>query len=423
MTGLGTHILLDLYGCNPGRLNDLEFLRQMSLEGVRRSGATIIGDSFKQFQPQGVSGVVIIAESHLTLHSWPEYSYLAMDYFTCGDRIQIDDAVGYFEQALSPERVQSSRHFRGVELKSIFNPLVKATVEPFSPDWFTEYHWDPKQPDKLLLGYRYAVAQELTRTRSEYQDILVVDNPVYGRMLVLDGFVNTTEKDEYVYHEMLAHVPLVLHGCAQRVLIIGGGDGGLLREVLRHPGIEHVDMVEIDAKVVEVARAHLPSVGSGFDDSRIQLHFEDGSHFVQDKQNLYDVILVDSTDPMGPGTALYQSGFYENCRRALHDGGVFAAQGLSPWLQENEQVAMFSTLMDVWQTVRPYLATVPTYPGGLWTFALAADREVMPESFSENYAGDISRACRYYNAAIHRSAFCLPNFLKKRFKQCAPYRH
>jgi S-adenosylmethionine decarboxylase len=116
MTGLGTHVLLDLYGCDPGRLNDLEFLRQMSLEGVRRSGATIMGDHFKQFQPQGVSGVVIIAESHLTLHTWPEFSYIAMDYFTCGAHIDIDAAVAFFEECLSPKRTVKSRHMRGTEL-------------------------------------------------------------------------------------------------------------------------------------------------------------------------------------------------------------------------------------------------------------------------------------------------------------------
>ncbi len=116
MTGLGTHVLLDLYGCDPGRLNDLEFLRQMSLEGVRRSGATIMGDHFKQFQPQGVSGVVIIAESHLTLHSWPEFSYIAMDYFTCGTHIDIDAAIEFFEESLLPKRTVKSRHMRGTEL-------------------------------------------------------------------------------------------------------------------------------------------------------------------------------------------------------------------------------------------------------------------------------------------------------------------
>jgi spermidine synthase len=423
MTGMGTHILLDLYGCNPDRLNDMEFLRRMSLEGVRRSGATIMGEHFKQFDPQGVSGVVIIAESHLSLHTWPEFSYIAMDYFTCGDRIDIDEAVEYFEEMLGSQKVVKSKHTRGKELHGDTWPFIQEAKTAADLPWQTEYHFEGEEVHRPLLGYQYAMDRELVRTRSDYQEIMVMENPVYGRMLFLDGYVMTTEKDEFVYHEMLAHVPLVIHDRPQRVLIIGGGDGGLLREVLRHTQVERIDMVEIDAKVVEVAERHLPAIGSAFGDRRAHLHFEDGAHFVRAAKELYDVILVDSTDPLGPGRVLFERPFYDHCRRALRTGGIFAAQALSPWVQEKEQAAMFANLWEVWNHIVPYVATVPTYPGGLWTFALAMDRLRDPLIFDREYAASIAASCRYYNPEVHWGAHCLPNFIKERLQRNGPLRH
>jgi spermidine synthase len=423
MVGLGTHILLDLYGCTPGLLNDLEFLRQMSLEGVRRSGATILGDHFKRFEPQGVSGVVIIAESHLSLHTWPEFSYIAMDYFTCGNRIDMDAAINFFGEQLAPKKVIKSKHNRGEDLLDEEWVAPKPANSGRPTAWFTEYHWEGEQPERLLLGYQYAMDRELVRTRSDHQEIMVMENPVYGKMLLLDGFVNTTEKDEFAYHEMLSHIPTVIHGAAQDVLIIGGGDGGLLREVLRHPGVRHVDLVEIDRRVVDVSKEHLPDNGRAFGDPRAHLHFQDGAQFIHGIKRGYDLILVDSTDPIGPGKVLYQTPFYRECRNALRSGGIFGAQALSAWIQEEEQAAMFSNLREVWDYVTPYVATVPTYPGGLWTFAIGSDRPVDPATFDRQYAADISESCRYYNPEIHSSAFSLPTFLQERLKATGPLRH
>ncbi|MEJ5374946.1 MAG: polyamine aminopropyltransferase [bacterium] len=424
MTGLGTHILLDLYGCEPDRLNDLEFLRQMSLEGVRRSGATIMGDHFKQFEPQGVSGIIIIAESHLSLHSWPEFGYIAMDYFTCGSRIDIDAAIAHFEEALCPQKVVKSRHTRGSELAGREWAVPSHGRAKGPATWFTEYYGEGEQPKRAVLGYQYAVERELVRTRSPFQEILVMENPVYGRMLFLDGLVMTTERDEFVYHEMLAHVPLVVHGDPKRVLIVGGGDGGLLREVLRHKQVESVDMVEIDPKVVEIAREHLPGIACAFDESRAHLHFEDGAEFVRRARGVYDLILVDSTEPMGAGEVLYENAFFEDCKKALKsDTGLFAAQALSAWVHENEQKAMFANLRRVWSDVVPYVASIPTYPGGLWTFVLCGERKIEPVPLDIGRAKEIARHCRYYNPEIHKSCFSLPNFLAEKLGRSATARH
>jgi len=280
--------------------------------------------------------------------------------------------------------------------------------------WFTEYHFSGERPRELTLSYQYAVSRQHARTRSQYQEMAVLENPVWGRNLVIDGFMMATEHDERTYHEMLAHVPLTMHPAPRDILIIGGGDGGLAREVLRHPSARQVDLVELDAQVVEICRRHLPSMGQAFDDPRLRCHFTDGAAFVHRTSARYDAILIDSTDPLGPGKVLYQAPFYADCQRRLNPGGLFAAQGLSPWLQQEEQDSMFAVLRQVFGNVRPFLTTVPTYMGGLWVFALAGDRDLDPEDFDRARADQLASGGQYYNADMHHAAFCLPTFLRRR---------
>lgn len=282
--------------------------------------------------------------------------------------------------------------------------------------WLTEYHFDPAQTQEPLLGFRYAVQREYLHLQSNYQDIRVVENPVYGRTLLLDGVVNTTERDEFTYHEMLAHIPALLHPQPKQALIIGGGDGGLARELLKHQSIARVDLVDLDKQVIEAAKKHLPSTGQAFADPRLHCHCVDGVQFIRNSDLRYDLILVDATDPIGPGLVLYQHSFYQSCREALREDGVFAAQGLSPWLQVQEQQQMFATLKQVWPHLSAYLSTVPTYPGGQWVFALAAKQVLSPMHFDLDRANAISQRCRYYNPAVHQAAFALPNFLAQRLK-------
>ncbi len=423
MTGLGTHLLADLYGCDAGRLNDIQFLKRTALEGVRRSGATVMGDHFKQFVPQGVSGVVIIAESHLTLHTWPEFSYIGIDYFTCGDAIDTEAAVDHFREQLRPGRVEISRHRRGAGLGDIPPESWNSAGRPSSGAWETEYAGNDGSPEKSYLAYRYLVKETVLRVRSAHQEIQVIENPAYGRMLWLDQAVQSAEKDEFVYHEMLGHVPAVLHGSPRLVLIVGGGDGGLLREMLKHETVEQIDLVDIDARVVDVSRQYLPFAEKAFEDPRVHLFFEDGARYLQDKEKAYDLILVDSTDPVGPGKNLYKKAFYTDCKRALKEGGLLAAQALSVWLQEEEQAAMLQNLSGVFSRVLPYLATVPTYPGALWAFAIGSERSLSPHGFERAYARRISGRCRYYNPNVHEGAFYLPNFFQKRLEKLLPSRH
>ncbi len=425
LNGLGRHILAELYDCDPKLLDDAEFLKNLALEAVERSGATIMSHHFKTFEPQGVSGVVVIAESHLSFHTWPEYGYMALDYFTCGENVDIQLAVDIIRQAVRCQRTQQIMHDRGEELADRPHcPLPAGPADPAFPlarpaprrneteRWVTEYH--SEQDGRPVLGFDYLLEGEWVHTKTDLQDAFVGKSPAYGTMLFLDGYLMLTESDEFVYHEMLAHVPLLMHPRPRRVLIIGGGDCGLALRVLRHPEVESLDMVEIDGRVVELSRKHFPQLAKALEDPRFHVHVADGARFVAEAEpGSYDVILVDSTDPIGPGKVLFEEPFYQACRRILGAEGVLAAQSLSPWLQADSQREMYANLGRVWEHVLSYIATVPTYPSGQWTFALASRRPLAPGDFRRDRAEALSAETSYYTPEVHEAAFALPPFIRR----------
>lgn len=233
--------------------------------------------------------------------------------------------------------------------------------------------------------------------------------------MMLDGITQTTEADEFIYHEMLSHVPIFAHGAASRVLIIGGGDGGMLREVLRHPGVERCTMVEIDPSVVALSKEYLPNHSDGaFDDPRADLVFADGAVFVKETTETYDVIIVDSTDPIGPGEVLFQDTFYANARKCLNAGGILVTQNGVPFMQPDELKNTVSHLKHLFADASCYLATVPTYVGGPMALGWATDEPahrkidlaVLEERFKK--AGFKTR---YYTPAVHKAAFALPVYI------------
>lgn len=279
--------------------------------------------------------------------------------------------------------------------------------------WVTE-HFSIAGSEAEDLRFGFRTSSTLFEGRSDFQDVVVAQGPAYGRMLFLDGCMMTTERDEFVYHEMLAHVPMMAarrNTVVRNVLIIGGGDGGLAREVLRHDTVERVDMVEIDGMVVDVSRKFLPSIGSAFDDPRLNVLTEDGNAFIhRASPSTYDVILIDSADPIGPGIVLFQPPFYKAVLRALRPNGLVAAQGMSPWLQADGQRFMFGNLGRSFPFVSAFVATIPTYPGGQWVFALCAGEEVEPTEADPAAVGQIGTT-QYYSAAVHKASFALPPFI------------
>jgi spermidine synthase len=258
------------------------------------------------------------------------------------------------------------------------------------------------------------------RERTEHQDLVIFENPTYGRVLALDNIIQVTERDEFVYHEMMTHVPILAHGRARRVLIIGGGDGGILREALKH-GIDKATMVEIDRSVVDMCLKYMPSIaGKAFNDKRTDLVIDDGARFVAETKERFDVIIVDSTDPMGPGEVLFTEAFYRACHRCLTPGGILVNQNGVPFMQGDEVTMTYRRRRKSFKDVGFYVAPVPSYYGGFMTLGWASDnpkaRAVPAATLAKRFAAAKFRT-KYYTPAIHPAAFALPRFVEALLKK------
>ncbi len=251
-------------------------------------------------------------------------------------------------------------------------------------------------------------------SETEQQRIRVFRNPTFGRILTLDDVVQTTEADEFIYHEMMAHVPIFAHGKVKRVLIIGGGDGGMAREVLRHRSVEHVTMVEIDAGVVDFAKLYLPTLSDGaFEDERLELVIADGADFVRRTGAEYDVIIVDSTDPIGPGKVLFTDSFYRNARKLLGARGVIVTQNGVPFLQGSTLTKTLRSFKGLFADATCYLATIPTYAGGPMAFGWGTNGDARATTLGKLAQRFASAGfeTRYYTPEVHKAAFAVPRYV------------
>ena len=263
--------------------------------------------------------------------------------------------------------------------------------------WFTE-EWLPG----LKLSVR--VTAIVFNKKTKFQDLCIYDTEQLGRILTLDNVIQTTEIDEYIYHESLVHVPLFAHPSPERVLIVGGGDGGSLREALKHPSVREVTVVDIDGDVIEASKAYLPALNSGFSDPRAKVIVGDGPAFVDKARSEYDAVIVDSTDPIGPGQALFTEEFYSSIKRALRPGGLFAAQTESPILMPAVVRDIFRRIGRVFPVARVFTAPVPTYPGGLWSFTCAS---LGPDPNLPARQPNEAWGLRYYSPEMRERAFIL----------------
>lgn len=274
--------------------------------------------------------------------------------------------------------------------------------------WFSEFH---AKGVKLSIK----VIKQLCSVQSDFQQIDVFDSEEFGRFLTLDGYMMLTQRDEFIYHEMITHVPMAVNPDVKKVLVIGAGDGGAVRELARYKTIEKIDLVEIDEKVVEVCKEYLPDIACCFDDPRLTVYYQDGLKFVRRCENEYDLIIVDSTDPFGPGEGLFTKEFYGNCCKSLTKDGIMVNQCESPFYQE-DRVAMqraHKRIVESFPISKVYQAHIPTYPSGHWLFGFASKHFHPIKDYDGKRWQELGISTRYYNPQLHIGAFALPNYVQE----------
>jgi len=422
MQSLGRHIIVEFYNCSPEKINNVSHIEQSMLKAAELAGATIINSTFHHFSPFGVSGVIVIEESHLAIHTWPEYQFASIDLFTCGELVNPWISFYHLKNEFEAE------HSSSIELQRA-QPNKKKKITLDKPDvrdqasktdrqityqrsiWFTE------RDDNIALSLRHT-GDILYYKQSEYQKVEIIDSLAYGKTLILDGMIMTTEKDEYVYHEMITHIPSLVHPKLEKVLIIGGGDGGAARELLKHDTIQQIDLVEIDACVIEASKQFLPGIASSFSDPKVNTIVDDGIAFINNcESEQYDLIIVDSTDPVGPAEGLFTKTFYQQVHRCLTPNGIMVTQSESPTFNTH----VFQEIQQCYKqifgnnNVHPYLAYIPTYPSGMWSFSFCSKNSLHPiHDLDKQKAMAFTKQhpCKYYTADIHQAAFVLPQFVQ-----------
>lgn len=272
--------------------------------------------------------------------------------------------------------------------------------------WYTEEHSEN-------VRFSIKVEEQLYSAQSPFQRIDVFQSKEFGRFFTLDGLMMVTEKDEFIYHDMITHVAMATNPNIKKVLVIGAGDGGTVRELTRYSTIEHIDMVEIDKMVVDVCIKYLPQTACKLNDERVSLIFEDGLKFVRTKTNEYDLIIVDSTDPFGPGEGLFTKEFYGNCFNALKEDGILVNQHETPYYDSyaKSMQRAHKRIKEFFPVCRVYQAHIPTYPSGHWLFGFASKKYDPVKDLDAEKWNKLGLKTKYYNTDIHTGSFALPNYV------------
>lgn len=268
--------------------------------------------------------------------------------------------------------------------------------------WYTE-----KQTESF--GITAKITKTYVDEQTEFQQLDMIETEQFGTMLVLDGMVMTTVKDEFVYHEMVAHPILFTHPNPEHVLVVGGGDGGVIREIMKHPKVKKAVLVDIDGKVIEYSKKYLPTIACELENPRVEIIVNDGFMHIHDHKNTYDVIMVDSTEPVGPAANLFTRGFYQGIYEALKEDGIFVAQTDNPWFKAELIQTVNRDVKQVFPIVRVYGANIPTYPSGLWTFTIGSKKY---DPLKVDTAAIPELDTKYYTPRLHKAAFILPKFVE-----------
>jgi spermidine synthase len=409
----GLHLTADLYQCNCSRelLIDADRLAELCRRHTLGVGLTLVDEKWHTFpdhqgEPGGVTGMLLLAESHLAVHTWPERAGVTLDVYVCNysadNSGKAERLMAELLAALQPGRTLRNRLQRG------------------SPD--------PEAPPDLVLEalneyslYGYRVGQRLLTKQTAHQLLEVFDTPQFGRAMRLDGHFMTAEREEFFYHECLVHPAAIAHAEPRRALIIGGGDGGAAEELLKHPSMQSVVIAELDAEVVEAAKTYLGEVHRGIlSDARVQVRIGDGFDYMLHTDARFDLVLLDLTDPETPAGPLYTAEAFAVVKRVLNPGGAVALHIGTPIFEPEQVRRIAADLRASFSTVRCYGLYIPLY-GAYWGLAVASDsldptalnRATVADRLTERGIADL----RYYNADIHGALFALPNFYRALLKE------
>ncbi len=426
MFALGRHIIAELYNCDLEKINDVSFVEKGMLEAAEIAGATVINSTFHHFSPFGVSGVIVIQESHFSIHCWPEFGFASVDIYTCGDTVDPWKAYEYLKSKFCASHGSTMELNRG-QKNLLTTRNVHSTESEKKPSrkpkeikstrniWFTERN------ENIALSLKHS-GERLYYYKSPYQKIEIYQTEAFGKIMVLDGNIVCAEEDEYVYHEMIAHVPAFAHTNPSKVLVIGGGDGGTVRELVRHEHIEKIDLVEIDEHVIKAAQQFLPELANSLNDKRVHIHINDGVEFVDGcPAESYDIVIIDSDDPKGPGEGLFTEKFYREIYRILKSDGIMITQSESPRFNQQIFKDVFQCYRNIFgeNNVHCYLMYLPSFPSGMWSFSFSTKNHGGP--FTNPNKDRINKFCsynnlKYYSYDVHNASFVLPKFVQEMLK-------
>lgn len=421
----GLHLTGDLFdcGCSAALLTDVQTLATLCRESTIEAGLTVVDEKFHRFpdvdgEPGGITAALLLAESHLAVHTWPERGGVTLDVYVCNfSSDNCAKAQGLFDAlvvAFRPASQTVNRIERGDLASSIEATSATAGID------------GPEQvaTDKIIFdwlnanaGYGFTARARLQTLQSPYQRIEVYDTAQFGRLFRLDGRLMTSEGDEFFYHECMTHPAMLTHPNPQSVLVIGGGDGGSSEEVFKHPSVRRIVMAELDQAVIDISKRYLGAIHRGaFDDPRLSVHIGDGFDYVRSTPERFDLIVLDLTDPDTPAFHLYSEQFFRMCRSILNPGGMLTLHLGSPVFQPATVRKNADNLRRVFSQVHPMALYIPLY-GSLWCLAIAGDaadpRAVGPELIAarmrERNLGDL----QYYNPELHGALFALPNFVRE----------
>ncbi|HEY4039475.1 MAG TPA: polyamine aminopropyltransferase [Burkholderiaceae bacterium] len=421
----GLHLTGDLFdcGCSAALLTDLPTLAALCRESTIETGLTVVDEKFHRFpdvngEPGGITGALLLAESHLAVHTWPERRGCTLDVYVCNfSSDNCAKAQRLFDAlvvAFRPASQTVNRIERGDLAASIKSGAAPAGID--APDQVAT--------DKIIFdwlnanaGYGFTARERLQTLQSPFQRIEVYDTPQFGRLFRLDGRFMTSEGEEFFYHECMTHPAMLTHPNPQSVLVIGGGDGGSSEELFKHPSVSRIVMAELDQAVIDISKRYLGAIHRGaFDDPRMSVRIGDGLDFVRSTQERFDLIVLDLTDPDTPAFHLYSEQFFRMCRSILNPGGMLTLHLGSPVFQQSTVRKNADALRRVFAQVHPMALYIPLY-GSLWCLAIASDtadpRAVGPGLIAARMRERNLTGLQYYNAELHDALFVLPNFVRE----------